>query len=51
MKNFPVIFAAVRIALGTALSAGPACAQPFYTSDGTEQGSILLAESRRGAGW
>jgi hypothetical protein len=41
MKNFPVIFAAMRIALGTALSAGPACAQPFYTSDGT--GNLLAS--------
>jgi len=31
MKNLPVIFA--RIALGVALSAGPASAQSFYMSD------------------
>ena len=44
MKNFPVIFAAVRIALGTALGAGPACAQPFYTSDST--GKVLSSSQK-----
>ena len=41
MKNFPVIFAAVRIALGMALGAGPAYAQSFYTSDAT--GNLLAS--------
>jgi hypothetical protein len=35
MKKLTVIFAAMRIAVGVALGAGPAYAQPFYTSGAT----------------
>ena len=34
MKKLPIIFAALRLTLGLALGAGPACAQSFATSDG-----------------
>ena len=39
MKNLPVIFTVLRIAVGFALSAGPASAQSFCTCDGT--GNVL----------
>jgi len=39
MKKLPVIFTVLRIAVGFALSAGPASAQSFCTCDGT--GNVL----------
>jgi len=40
MKTLPAIFTVLRIALGFALSAGPASAQSFCTCDGT--GNVLV---------
>jgi hypothetical protein len=44
MKNLPVMFTVLRIAIGFALSAGPASAQSFCTCDGT--GNVLTFSSR-----
>lgn len=40
MKSLPAIFTVLRIAVGIALSAGPASAQSFCTCDGT--GNVLV---------
>ena len=44
MKNLPAIFTVLRIALGFALSAGPASAQSFCTCDGT--GNVLVFSNK-----
>jgi hypothetical protein len=44
MKTFPAIFTVLRIALGFALSAGPASAQSFCTCDGT--GNVLTFSNK-----
>jgi hypothetical protein len=44
MKKLPAIFAVLRIALGFALSAGPASAQSFCACDGT--GNVLVISNK-----
>ena len=44
MKKLPVIFTVLRMALGFALSAGPASAQSFCTCDGT--GNVLVFSNK-----
>ena len=44
MKKLPVIFTVLRIAVGFALSAGPASAQSFCTCDGT--GNVLVFSNK-----
>ena len=44
MKNLPTIFTVLRIAVGFALSAGPASAQSFCTCDGT--GNVLVFSNK-----
>jgi hypothetical protein len=44
MKKLPAILTVLRIAVGFALSAGPASAQSFCTCDGT--GNVLVFSNR-----
>jgi hypothetical protein len=44
MKRLSAIFTVLRIALGIALSAGPASAQSFCTCDGT--GNVLVFSNK-----
>ena len=44
MKKLPVIFTVLRIAVGFALSSGPASAQSFCTCDGT--GNVLVFSNK-----
>ena len=44
MRKLPAIFTVLRIALGFALSAGPASAQSFCTCDGT--GNVLVFSNK-----
>jgi len=44
MKKLPAILTVLRIAIGFALSAGPASAQSFCTCDGT--GNVLTFSNR-----